>query len=227
MQATLVVAGEITQVAVAARVLGEHFPHGLEVHVEQPPIENWTPEAARTFVARLAPAARTALIAVLEGGGFAADDVLRNLVGDSLRGAITGPMTVHIGTLIKQGVLPEGTTRPLVADYLEGVTSFQRTSGLRMSPDLIPVFADTLDVRLHENLDLDREITDAVLTVLRRHIPDFATATATATAAGIEHLVVAVRSDDEDAAERNFCVFTGSRQEAATLLRTVTRIVGE
>lgn len=84
-----------------------------------------------------------------------------------------------------------------------------------MRPELVRVFEEDLRPQLHENPTLDAEPTDAVTAVLRRHVSDFVVD------AGVEHLVAAVRSDDVDEPERHTCVFTGSEQEALTLLTYV------
>lgn len=215
MHANLNVGGDMSLVAAAAALLAKTFPDGLDVEVKQLPVDGWTPETARALVARLAPSTRAALAAVVAGGGFADDAVLRGPDGETLRGKVTGPMTRHVEALIELGVLPAGTRRPVFADYEEGVTSFHRTKGLHMKPEVAQVFDEAMRPQLHENPTQDAEMTEAVLAVLRRHIPEFTAG------AGIEHLAVAVRSDDVEAPERNVFVFTGSTEETLTLLSNV------
>ncbi|WP_299039894.1 hypothetical protein [uncultured Pseudokineococcus sp.] len=215
MHAQLITKGDMSRVAAAAALLAQHFPDGLDVEVKQEPVDGWTPETGRVFTARLATGTRAALAAVVAGGGFADDEVLRGPDGKTLRGKVTGPMTRHVEALVELGVLPAGTRRPVFADYEEGVTSFHRTKGLHMKPELVKIFEEALRPELHENPTLDAELTEAVGAVLRRHVPDFVAG------AGIEHLVVAVRSDDVEAPERNTCLFTGSQEDALTLLSRV------
>lgn len=67
-------------------------------------------------------------------------------------------------------------------------------------------------MEMDDSSDLDAEITDAVLAVLRRHIPAFVVGTE------IEDLVLALRSGDVSAVQRDFNVSTVSPRDALDLL---------
>lgn len=89
--------------------------------------------------------AASVLETVVTAGGYAADADLRAKIGDSLRGATTGPITKQVQKLQKAGKLPDGLTAPVSADYDLTITSRQRTRGLVMDDGLVPVFRAALE----------------------------------------------------------------------------------
>lgn len=144
MLGTLTVTGPLDTLADIAVQLNKDYSDGVTAKTAPLAYQGWTVSGARALLDALAPNPRTALETVVLAGGYAADDDLRAKIGDSLRGATTGPITKQVQKLQKVGTLPDGVPSPIRADYDLTITSRQRTRGLVMDDGLVPVFRAAL-----------------------------------------------------------------------------------
>lgn len=144
MLGTLTVHGPLDTIADIAVELEKKYPNGITATAAPTSWQGWDVPGAKALLAELAPNARTAVETAVAGNGFADDDELRNKIGDSLRGSITGPITKQMQKLQKKGVLPDGLPKVLAAQYDPTITSRQRTGGLVMDDQLVPIFRAAL-----------------------------------------------------------------------------------
>jgi hypothetical protein len=144
MLGTLTLHGPLDTIAEIAVELEKKYPNGITATAAPTTWQGWDVPGAKALLAELAPKARTAVETVVAGNGFAADDELRKQIGDSLRGSITGPITKQMQKLQKKGVLPDGLPKVIEAQYDPTITSRQRTGGLVMDGQLVPIFRAAL-----------------------------------------------------------------------------------
>lgn len=144
MFGTLAIYGSLKTLTRIAGDLEAQYPNGIVATTTPASYQGWDVDGAKALLAEVAPKAYTAIDTVVDGGGFGDDDVLRNKIGDSLRGSVTGPITRQILKLQKRGVLPDGAPNPLRPDYDPNISGRQRTRGLRMDSELVPIFREAL-----------------------------------------------------------------------------------
>lgn len=145
MLGTLTIHGPLDTISKIALDLEVKYPDGIVATTTPTRHKGWTVDGARALLNEVASNAHTAIDTVVDGGGFGDDDDLRSKIGDSLRGSVTGPITRQIRKLQKRGVLPDGVPNPLSPDYDPNITGRQRTRGLHMDPELVPIFREALN----------------------------------------------------------------------------------
>jgi len=146
MNGILTIRGPLDELSRIAEQLHRGELSGVTASVEPAEVEGWTVERARALLARLASKQRAALTMVVEGDGRVDGDDLRGAFGNAggqVRG-LTGPISKHVNNLIAEGVLPVGTRPPTTTEYDPDNRSFQRTLGLIMRAELVPVFRDAM-----------------------------------------------------------------------------------
>jgi hypothetical protein len=102
----------------------------------------WTQEYASEYIGALRWSTHGLVRQVVHAGGRLDARVLRGADGQgSLRG-VTGPLRKAMRRLVAQGKLPPGLPVPVEPDYDNTAgTSWQRTPGFKMPPELVPLFA--------------------------------------------------------------------------------------
>ncbi|MFD9633681.1 hypothetical protein [Streptomyces violascens] len=100
----------------------------------------WTGERATRYLMTLPAAARTFAVEVIESGGQAEADYLRNLFG-SLRGP-TIALSRAIPRGVKAGWWPEGTPAPIQPVYDPQNPSWQRAIAYVLAEEHLPAFRE-------------------------------------------------------------------------------------
>lgn len=144
MLGTLTIHGPLDTLSKIAVDLDVQYPKGIAASAAPTSYMGWDVNGAKALLAEVTPKAYTAIDTVVDGAGFGDDGVLRSEIGDSLRGSVTGPITRQIQKLQKRRILPDGVPNPLSPDYDPNITGRQRTKGLHMDPELVPIFREAL-----------------------------------------------------------------------------------
>ncbi|PNG21892.1 hypothetical protein [Streptomyces cahuitamycinicus] len=100
----------------------------------------WTGERAVRYLTTLPAAARTFALEVIDSGGHAEADYLRNLLG-SLRGA-TIALSRAMPRGVKAGWWPEGTPAPIQPVYDPDNPSWQRAIAYVLAEEHLPAFRE-------------------------------------------------------------------------------------
>ncbi len=144
MDGKLIIEGDLSALAELAHRIQQLYPEGVHAEVIPEPWQGWTVDYAQAVFDACASAARTALQLVSSAGGFVPDEEVRAIVGDQLKGKITGPISKQMQRLASHGWVPEGLPKPLTASYTDS-PSYQRIGGFRMPEQLVPIFVAAIE----------------------------------------------------------------------------------
>lgn len=144
MLGTLTIHGPLDTLSRIAADLEAQHPNGIVATALPISYHGWDVNGAKALLAEVASNAHSAVRIVVDGAGSGDDDKLRGVIGDSLRGSVTGPITRKIHKLQQRGILPDGVPHPLSTDYDPDIKARQRTRGLHMAPELVPIFREAL-----------------------------------------------------------------------------------
>jgi hypothetical protein len=141
---TLTIQGELVALGDIAALIAQHYPQGITTQVASTASwQGWTVAHAKSVCDAVSSETHQTLEIVVEHGGTVEDSVVRTALGrESLRGRITSGLTRQMNGLVKAGTLPAGLPKPLGAKYTSN--SFQKTQGLAMPAELVPIFREAL-----------------------------------------------------------------------------------